>query len=295
MIRILIFLILCTGVSIQAQELNCKVVINAEQTGNSNLPVFRTLEKQIFEFMNTTKWTKKDFSSLERIECSIFINVTESSGDFFNATIQVQSSRPVYGSSYTSTVHNIRDKDFTFNYLEFQSMVYNPNSFESNLVSVLAFHVFMILGIDADTFALNGGDEYFKQAQNITNYSQRDNYKGWKLSDGNQSRFILIDNMLSPTFESYRKVMYKYHREGLDKMSEDLKEAKTNISDALISLEAMNRTRPNSFLLRTFFDAKADEILDVFSGGPKIEITKLLGVLNNIAPMYSSKWRDIKF
>lgn len=293
--RILIFLMLISGVSMHAQELNCKVVINAEQTGNSNLPVFKTLEKQIFEFVNNTKWTTKDFSSLERIESSMYINITEYSGDVFNATIQVQSSRPVFGSSYTTTVHNINDKDFGFRYLEFQNMVYNPNSFESNLISVLAFHVYMILGIDADTFSLNGGDPHFKQAQTIVNYSQGENTKGWKLSDGNQTRYVLIDNMLSQTFEGYRKTMYQYHRNGLDLMSENLKEAKTNISNALISLEAMNRVRPNSFLLRTFFDAKSDEILDIFSAGPQVDITKLVGVLNNIAPMYSSKWREIKF
>jgi len=286
---------LICGVSLHAQELNCKVVINAEQTGNSNLPVFKTLEKQIFEFVNNTKWTDKEFSPVERIESSMFINITEHSGDVFKATIQVQSSRPVYGSSYTTSVHNINDKDFTFRYLEFQNMVYNPNSFESNLVSVLAFHVYMILGIDADTFSLNAGDSYFKQAQNIVNYSQGENSKGWKLSDGTQSRYMLIDNILSPTFEGYRKAMYEYHRNGLDLMSDNTKEAKANISKALIGLQAMNRVRPNSFLLRTFFDAKADEISDIFSSGPQVDITQLVDVLNNIAPMYSSQWREIKF
>src|SRR5690606_27737096 len=128
--------------------------------------------------VNTNKWTDKEFTAIERIECSMYINITEYAGDAFKATIQVQSSRPVYGSSYTTPVQNINDKDFTFRYLEFQNMVYNPNSFESNLISVLAFHVYMVLGIDADTFSLNGGDEYFKQAQNIVNYSQVENTKG---------------------------------------------------------------------------------------------------------------------
>src|SRR5690554_7045522 len=292
--RILVFLIWCWSVTTYAQELNCNVVINAEQIGN-NLPVFKTLEKQIFEFVNTTKWTNKEFTNQERIECSMYINITDYTGDVFNATIQVQASRPVYGSSYTTSVYNVNDKDFTFRYLEFQNMVYNPNSFESNLVSVLAFHVYMILGIDADTFSLNAGDSYFKQAQNIVNYSQGENSKGWKLSDGTQSRYMLIDNILSPTFEGYRKAMYEYHRNGLDLMSDNTKEAKANISKALIGLQAMNRVRPNSFLLRTFFDAKADEISDIFSSGPQVDITQLVDVLNNIAPMYSSQWREIKF
>ncbi|MFV0572348.1 MAG: DUF4835 family protein [Xanthomarina gelatinilytica] len=293
--RILVFLIWCCSVATYAQELNCNVVINAEQTGNSNLPVFKTLEKQIFEFVNTTKWTNKEFATQERIECSMYINVTDYAGDVFNATIQVQSSRPVYGSSYTTPVHNVNDKDFTFRYLEFQNMVYNPNAFESNLISVLAFHVYMILGIDADTFELNGGNTYFKQAQNIVNYSQGQNSKGWQLSDGTQSRYVLVDNMLSQTFEAYREVMYQYHRNGLDLMHQDQKQAKSNIANALVSLEAMNRVRPNSFILRTFFDAKADEIQDIFSSGPSVSIDKLVDALNNVAPMYSSQWRNIKY
>ena len=293
--RILVFLIWCSSVATYAQELNCNVVINAEQTGNSNLPVFKTLEKQIFEFVNTTKWTNKEFTNQERIECSMYINVTDYAGDVFNATIQVQSSRPVYGSSYTTPVHNVNDKDFTFRYLEFQNMVYNPNAFESNLISVLAFHVYMILGIDADTFELNGGDTYFKQAQNIVNYSQGQNSKGWQLSDGTQSRYVLVDNMLSQTFEAYREVMYQYHRNGLDLMHQDQKQAKSNIANALVSLEAMNRVRPNSFILRTFFDAKADEIQDIFSSGPSVNIDELVSALNKVAPMYSSQWRNIKY
>src|SRR5690606_4382852 len=121
--RILLFLILCCSVSVHSQELNCNVIINAEQTGNSNLPIFNTLQKQIFEFVNTNKWTDKEFTAIERIECSMYINITEYAGDAFKATIQVQSSRPVYGSSYTTPVQNINDKDFTFRYLEFQNMV----------------------------------------------------------------------------------------------------------------------------------------------------------------------------
>jgi hypothetical protein len=293
--KILLFLMLCFSVSAYTQELNCNVVINAEQTGNSNLPIFKTLQKQIFEFVNTTKWTNREYTNQERIECSMYINITEYAGDAFKATIQVQSSRPVYGSSYTSPVQNLNDKDFSFRYLEFQNMVYNPNSFESNLISVLAFHVYMVLGVDADTFELNGGDDYFDQAQTIVNYSQVDGAQGWKLSDGNQSRYVLITDMLSQTFEDYRSVMYEYHRNGLDIMSTDQKEAKTNIANALISFEAMNRVRPNSFILRTFFDAKTDEIQDIFSAGPSVDITKLVSVLNRVAPTYSSQWRNIKF
>src|SRR5690606_9879044 len=161
---------------------------------------------------NNRKWTNKTFKPQERINCSMVINISNYSGETFQGTLQVQSSRPVYGSSFSTPVYNFNDKDFTFRYLEYQNLIYNPSQFESNLVSVLAYHIYMILALDADTFEQNGGDEYYKQAQIITNYSQQGNFKGWKVEDGLQSRFALIDNVLSPTFKEYRDVLYTYHR-----------------------------------------------------------------------------------
>lgn len=278
-----------------SQELNCNLVVNAQQTGNENVQVFKTLERQLTEFINNTQWTNKTYGPQERIDCSMVINVVDYNSDSFQATIQVQSSRPVFNSSYNTPVYNFNDRNFTFQYLEFQNLVYNPTQFESNLVSVLAYHVFMILGLDADTFELNGGDPYYKQAQTITNYSQQGNFKGWKLEDGQQSRFALIDNVLSPTFKEFRTVMYNYHRKGLDVMAENDKKAKETIADVFDDLSTMNSRRPNSFLMRVFFDAKANEILDIFSDGPKVNITDVKDILNKVAPMHAAKWREIKF
>ena len=278
-----------------AQELNCNVVVNAQLTGNENVQVFKTLERQLREFINNTQWTNKTFKSQERIDCSMVINVQDYNSDTFKATIQVQSSRPVFNSSYATPVYNFNDKNFDFQYLEFQNLVYNPIQFESNLVSVLTFHVFMILGIDADTFAPNGGDDYFKQAQNITNYSQQGNFKGWKLEDGQQTRFTLIDNMMSPTFKEFRSVMYDYHRTGLDMMADNPKDGKAKIASAIADLKTMNQRRPNSFLLRVFFDSKADEIEQIFSSGPSVNITDVIDALNKLAPTHAAKWRNINF
>lgn len=278
-----------------SQELNCEVIVNAQLTGNENVQVFKTLERQLKEFINNTTWTDKTFKPQERINCSMVINITDYNNDNFQASIQVQSARPVYGSSYSTPVYNYNDKDFNFQYLEFQNMVYNANQFESNLISVLAFHVYMILGMDADTFAPKGGDEYYAQAQVISNYSQQGNYSGWKLEDGNQSRFILIDNVLSDTYKEFRDVMYDYHRKGLDEMSNDAKEGKLSIAKSINALKEMNNRRPNSYLMRVFFDAKAEEIEDVFSGGPTVNISDLVSILTRIAPMHASKWRNINF
>lgn len=293
--NIFIVLLFCLGFSSMAQELNCTVVVNAQQTGNENFPIFKSLEKQLNEFVNNTKWTKKTFAPQERIECSMFINVANYSGESFQASLQVQSSRPVYGSSFTTPVYNFNDGDFNFRYLEFQNLIYNPTQFESNLVSVLAFHIYMILGLDGDSFEPNGGAEYYKQAQIITNYSQQGNFSGWKVEDGLQSRFALIDNILSPTFKEYRDVVYSYHRNGLDAMSENVKQGKEQIATSLKSFQVMNSRRPNSFLLRTFFDAKADEIEQIFSGGPNVNIASVKETLQKVAPMHSSKWQNITF
>jgi len=293
--RLLVLFAFLFSAVVFSQELNCTVNVIAQQTGNDNNVVFKTLEKQLNEFINNTKWTEKSFGAEERINCSMVINVTGYENDSFSATLQVSSSRPVFNSTYSSPVYNYNDKDFNFQYIEYQNLVFNPLQFESNLVSVLSFHVFMILGMDADSFALNGGDEYFAQAQTIANYSQQLNGQGWKLEDGLQSRFALIDNLLSPTFKEIRSTMYSYHIEGMDVMAEDTKKGKSKIISTLSELQNIHRRRPNSYLMRVFFDAKSDEIMDVLSGGPSVNIVEAVDILNKIAPMHSQKWRKIKF
>ena len=278
-----------------SQELNCNVVVNAQLTGNENLQVFKTLEKQLTEFVNKTQWTKRKFKPQERIDCNIVINVTGQDGENFNGSVQVQSSRPVFGSTYTTPIYNINDKDFAFQYLEFQNLTYNENQYESNLISVLAFHINMVLGLDAESFSKEGGNTYFKQAQRVVNYSQQENYKGWKLEDGLQSKFALIDNILSPTFSDFRTVMYNYHRKGMDIMSTNDTDAKNEIALALAYFQKMNANRPNSYLARVFFDAKAEEIEQIFSAGPNVDITSLVDLLNRVAPTHASKWRNIKY
>lgn len=293
---IVILLILCLSVVSNAQqELNANVVVNAQLTGDENLQVFKTLERQLTEFVTKTKWTKREFKPQERISCNIVININNYSGNNFDATIQVQSSRPVFGSTYTTPIYNINDKDFTFEYTEFQNLIFNPNQYESNLISVLGFHIYMILGLDAESFSKDGGETYFKQAQTIVNYSQQENFAGWKLEDGLQSRFALIDNILSPTFKQFRTVMYNYHRRGLDAMSTNTKNGKKEIAIALGYFSNMNRQRPNSYLARVFFDAKAEEIEQIFTDGPSVDVTELIDLLNKVAPIHSSKWRNIKF
>jgi|TARA_B100001059_G_scaffold69272_1_gene66323 hypothetical protein len=279
-----------------AQELNCNLVVNAQQTGNENVQVFKTLEKQLYEFVNNTRWTNKTYETRERIDCSMVIIIQSYSSDAFQASIQVQSARPVFNSSYSTSVYNFNDKDFNFNYLEYQNLNFNSSQFESNLISVIGFHVYMILGMDADTFELNGGQKYYEQARDIANYSQRGNSKGWEPpKGGDQTRRVLIDNIMSNTYSEFRSALYTYHRTGLDIMASDSKAAKNVISKTIVNFQSLNKRRPNSLLVRAFFDAKADEITDIFSSGPKVKITDLVSVLNKVAPIHSKKWQKIKF
>lgn len=281
--------------AIFSQELNCEIVVNAQQTGNENVQVFKTLETQLNEFINNTHWTNKTFAPQERINCSMVINIDDYNTDTFRASIQIRSSRPIFNSSYSSPVYNFNDRDFTFRYIEFQNLIYNPTQFESNLVSVIAYHIYIILAMDADTFSLNGGEEYYLQARTILSYSQQSNFIGWKPEDGLQSRFTLIDNIMSQTYKEFRSVLYNYHLGGLDSMNKNPKKGKDNIATSLMQLQVLNNRRPNSFILRVFFDAKAEEIEDIFSDGPSVNITDLVTALTRIAPTHANKWRNINF
>lgn len=289
------FCVLTTVFCVNAQELNCTLAINAEQTGRPNEQVFKTLERSLNDFINKTVWTDKIYAPEERINCGMVITITEMGSDKFTATLQVQSSRPTFNSTYSSPVFNFNDKDFNFNYVEFQNLTFNPNQFNSNLISVISYYVYVILGIDADTFSRNGGTTYYNQAKNVLNVAQSSGYKGWGPNDGNQTRYQLIDQLLSPTYAEYRNVQYVYHRNSMDVMYDNQRKGKERIILSLKQFKKMNARRPNSFLQRVFFDAKADEIEQIFSDGPSVKITELVEVLNKVSPNNSAKWSNIKF
>jgi hypothetical protein len=292
--RILTFLLLFIFGFAQAQQLNCVVTVDSQRLSATNQQVFKTLQTSISEFLNKTDWTGQALKQSEKINCSMYITVSSNSSDQFTATIQVQSSRPVFNSSYASPVLNFNDKDFNFRYVEFENLIFNPTTFDSNLVSVLAFYSYVILAMDADTFVADSGTQNFEIAQNIANVAQQGGSKGWSQADGNQNRYFLINDILSPTFKQVRQTMFDYHT-GLDLMSQDLKASKEKIRGSLVNLAKLNLTRPNAFLTRVFFDAKSDEIVSIFSGGPSITISDLVDNLNKISPLNSSKWVSIKY
>jgi len=292
--KIITFLLLLSVGLTQAQQLNCTVTVNSDKLSNANQQVFKTLETSLNEFVNKTDWTGQSLKQSEKISCSMYITIESNNSDQFTATLQVQSSRPIYNSSYSSPVVNFNDKDFSFRYTEFENLLFNPTSFESNLVSVISFYSYIILGMDQDTFVFESGDSNFEVAQNISNLAQQSGYKGWSQSDGNQNRYFLINDLLSGSFSTVRKSSLDYHL-GLDLMSKDLKLAKEKIKGTLLDLGKFNSSKPNAFLTRIFFDAKSDEILSVFSGGPSSNISDLIESLNKTSPLNSSKWEMIKY
>jgi len=284
------------SLSVKGQELNCTVKVSFERITDANPQVFKTLERSLNDFVNNTRWTSRDFDRSERIECSMFINVSAYDNSAFTATLQVQSSRPVFNSSYSSPILNFNDKDLTFRYNEGENLYYNPNSFDSNLVGVIAFYANMIIGFDADSFEKSSGTPYYQVAQNIAGLgASSGGYKGWSQQDGNlTNRYFLVTDILSNTFTPFRESLYEYHIGALDIMSEDQKAGKEKIIASLKTLAKVQSVRPNAFLTRVFFDAKSDEIVAMFSGGPVVNTADLVEMLNRISPLNGAKWNKIK-
>ena len=281
---------------LNGQELNASITVNADQVSQTNQQIFQTLQRSLTDFVNKTKWTNRVYKENERVNAQMFITITEYDSDRFSGTLQIQSSRPVFNTSYESTVFNYKDNQFNFQYVEFQPLVFNENVFESNLVAVVAYYAYIILGLDADTFALEGGTDHFRKAQQITTQAQGSNFAGWNQSTSdNRTRFDFINDLLSNTYKEYRIAMYNYHRKGLDILGDNNSTGKQVIAGTINLFQTMVNRRPNAFLVQTFFDAKSEEIQNIFSDGPKVDIVKLKETLNKVAPFYSGIWNDISY
>lgn len=288
-------LVLLISINTTSQELNCRVSINSDEIGVSNKQVFVTLQKEVADYMNNTKWTGLQYGINEKIDCILTINILDvKSGTQFSGSMQLLVSRPVYNSTYQTPILSFNDTQFSFSYEEYQPMVYNENAFDSNLLSLLTYYAYTILGFQADSFSFKGGERFFELAENVVNVAQQGGGAGWKRIDGNSTRYQLNENLLSPVYEPFRMAMYNYHINGLDLMVEDSRRAKEMISQSVIELEKIYDDRPNTFLIRVFMDTKSDEIVDIFSDGPRTETTKLREVLSKIFPSFEPKWKGIK-
>jgi hypothetical protein len=289
----LLFFLFLAGRSF-CQELNCTVKVITAQLQTADPKIFQTLQKSIYEFMNNRKWTNDNFSAAERIECSLLINVTqELSSDKFSAQLTIQSNRPVFNSSYNSIVLKWVDKDFQFQYAEYQPLEYNDNTFLSNLTSVLAYYAYTIIGADYDSFAPTAGTVYFQKAENIVNAAQSTSESGWKSFENIRNRYWLTNNLLNTKLEKMRTVLYKYHREGMDKMYENPDQARKPITECLNMLIEMSEDIPNSMILQVFMQAKQDELVGIYSKATPQEKTNAVQLLSKLDPSNSSKYQGI--
>ena len=296
-IRIFLFLLLLGNV-LSAQELRATVKVLSPEVQATNKDIFQALETSLDNFLNGNSWTDYKYADEERIECSFILTVKSLNGNKFDATLQVQYSRPIYGSKYSSPVLNILDKDVVFSYRENEPIDFQQNSYTTNLSSILAFYAYTIIGADRTTFKANGGDAEFAIAQSIVTTAQSGGgASGWKSFDGTKNRFWIADQLNSPVFEPVKECWYLYHRQGLDLMYkvENHEQALSTMSTALQKLQEPNQKRPNSWLLNIFFDAKHEEIVNVFSTASSlgIDTKNLQSTLENIDQTHSSEYANL--
>jgi len=277
-----------------SQELRCNIQIVSQQIQGTNKQVFRTMQTAINEFMNSRRWTNHVYSYDERIECTFLFNLTEQiSADEFRGSLQVQASRPVYNSSYNTVLLNFKDDDVQFKYVEYQSIDFNETVTPTNLTGLLAFYANLILGLDYDTFAMDGGTPYYSRAEAIVNKMQNSNVAGWKAYESRDNRYWLIENILNNSYSPVRECLYRYHRLGLDRMSDHLTESRAEIAESMRLLQKAYRAKPGAFILKIFFDAKADELVHIFSESFTDEKKRVFNILNEIDPANIKKYNKI--
>ena len=289
----LIFILFLTFQS-YSQEFICSVSVNSSKIEGTDKRVFESLQTSLNEFVNTRVWTNYAFQPDERIECSMMITIdNQISSDEFKGKLNVILRRPVYNSTYNSPIFNYIDENIQFRYIENQSLDFNQNSYSSNLTSVVAYYLYVFLGMDFDTFSLNGGTPFYEMAQAIANTAQSSPYGGWKAFEGTKNRYWLVENFLNPSYRDIRKFMYEYHRLGLDVLSDNATEGRSLITENLKLLRNVYNERPNLFALQLILEAKRDEIINLYSEGSSMEKNSAVNILSEIDPANSSRYQEI--
>jgi hypothetical protein len=294
--RISVFILLiCFGYAASAQDLNAQVKVISGKIQTSNRHIFQSLETAMKDFLNGRKWCQDQILPQERFDCTFVLNLTSWDGSSnFSGELQVQSSRPVYNTSYYSPLLNVNDKDFDFTYNEGQTIDYSDQTFTSNLASVMAFYAYVIIGMDYDTFSRLGGTPYFQAAQAVvTNAQSSGAYKGWKAFDGNVNRYWLSENLNNRVYIPLRTIMYDYHRNGLDQMADNNSKGRKVIDDLLPALAQVDRTRLGAMLPLVFFTAKSDELVSIYSKADPREKTQAVNVLSQADPSNGTKYQAI--
>ena len=279
-----------------SQEINGNIIINSESVNQTNNSVFINLENSISNFINNSVWSNENYSELEKINLNILFSIISYSNNNYVVNIEFQASRPVLNSSYSTPVFTFLEKNFQFEHIEFEPIIYKDNQFESKLSSLLAFYVNIIIGLDHNSYILNSGNNFYNVSKNILNYTNQNNIPGWNSSynGGKLNKFWLIESLTSKDSTEFSDFVYNYHVNGLDLMYEDILSAKKNIASSISTLKPLKRRNPNSILVKIIFDSKSDEINDVFSGGSFFDVSSVVSDLNYLSPFFSNKWNNIR-
>ena len=284
--------------TVQAQELQAKVTINHNQIQGTDASVFENLEETLTQFINDKQWTNLQFQPNERITCNFNITVTkyDNSTNVFTCNALIQANRPVWNSAYTTTLYNNRDNDFSFEFAQFDQLEFNEEMLDNQLVALIAYYAYLIIGLDLDSFAPMGGEDVLQRCMNLVNNAQTLNFPGWKSFDNDRNRFAIINDYLDGGMQPFRQLQYDYYRKGLDEMSTNAERGRTNITTALQEdLKKCRENKPLSMLPQIWTDYKKDELANIYKGkGTTNEKEAVYELLFSINASQNNTWEKIK-
>lgn len=290
---ILFTLLLLPGVA-SAQELRCEVEINSQSVGGTNTSVFESLQSSLIEYINNNKWSNATFANNERIECRMFLTVKEYKDDRIKGELQLQLSRPVYNSTYTTTVFNFRDTRIDFEYHDGDPLIFSETTHDNNLLNIIDFYCNLFLALDFDTFSMEGGQPFYDQAQSIVQAAQSSGETGWKAFEDAKNRSGILSGFTEANTSMYRKLLYDYHRRGLDEMVTSPEKGRAVITESLKQLSAVYKNNPMSAILSIFRDSKLDELVNIYSEAPQAERQAAYDILQPLYPTDTERLDKIR-
>lgn len=290
---VFVFLLIFTSL-VYGQEVNCSIQVSASQIEGTDRDAFKTLQQALYEFVNNTSWTNYSFKLEERIECTILLTISERlSSDQYRGKLNVVLRRPIYKTNYNSTLFNYVDNDVQFTYAEGEPLLFSENSFSSNLTSMVAYYIYIFLGLDGDSYSKFGGTPYFEKAQTIVQDAQNTSEPGWKAFENMKNRYWLTENLLNPQYRPIREAIYEFHRKGLDEMYDNVESGRTNIAESLKLIQQANRAKPGSFLMRLYLDSKRDEIIKIFGEANPNTKSEVVNIMKEVDPANGDKYSVI--
>lgn len=291
---VILFLLIFLSNHLFSQEINGSVQVSARQIEGTDREAFKELQQALYDFVNNTVWTNYKYKLEERLECTILLTLSERiSSDQYKGKLNLVLRRPVYKTNYNTTMLNYIDKDVQFTYSEGEPLLYSEGSFQSNLTSMIAYYIYVFLGLDADSYANLGGTPFYEKAQNIVQNAQSAAEPGWKAFENVKNRYWLTENLLNSQYRPIREGIYQYHRLGLDQMYDDVSGGRRSIAESLELLQKSNRAKPGSFLMRLYLDSKRDEIINIFGEGDPKTKTEVVNIMKEIDPVNGDKYQKI--